>query len=102
LSQLHEGLNNNGCLILVEKILGNDSLFNRMYIYLYYEFKKKQGYSENELFQKREALKNVLMPYRIDENINLLKKCGFETIDFFLNGITSQVSSQLSLINKSF
>jgi len=42
------------------------------------------------------------MPYRIDENINLLKKCGFETIDFFLNGITSQVSSQLSLINKSF
>lgn len=81
--QIYNGLCDNGCLILMEKVLGNDSLFNRLYIQLYYEFKKKQGYSEKEIAQKREALENVLIPYRIDENIDLLKKCGFSSIDLF-------------------
>jgi len=34
------GLNENGCLILVEKVLGEDSAFNRLFINYYYDFKK--------------------------------------------------------------
>lgn len=81
--QILSGLVENGCLILVEKVLGNDSLFNRMFIKFYYDMKKRNGYSEIEISQKREALENVLIPYRVDENFELLRKNGFQHIDTF-------------------
>lgn len=83
LNQIYNALNKNGCLILVEKILGNDSHFNRLYIDLYYEYKSKVGYSDEEIKNKRESLENILIPYRIDENIDLLKNSGFNTVDVF-------------------
>lgn len=78
-----EGLNENGCLILVEKVLGNDSLFNRLFIKFYYDMKRRNDYSDTEIAQKREALENVLIPYRIDENFELLKRNGFGSVDVF-------------------
>lgn len=81
--QIYHGLNENGCLIVVEKVLGNDSLFNRMFIKLYYDMKKRNGYSELEIARKREALENVLIPYRVDENYTLLTKSGFQHVDTF-------------------
>ena len=81
--QIVSGLVENGCLILVEKVLGNDSLFNRMFIKLYYDMKKRNGYSEIEISQKREALENVLIPYRVDEDFELLRKNGFQHVDTF-------------------
>ena len=83
LRRIYDGLNTNGCFILVEKVLGNNSMFNRFYIEIYSEFKKLKGYSDKEINQKREALENVLIPYRLDENSDLLKKCGFETVELF-------------------
>lgn len=83
LRRVFDGLNPNGCLILVEKVLGNDSLFNRLYIELYYAYKHRVGYSDKEIKQKREALENILVPYRIDENIELLNRCGFASTDIF-------------------
>lgn len=83
LSGIREGLNDNGCLILVEKVLGNDSLFNRLFIQLYYDMKRRNGYSELEIARKREALENVLIPYRVDENLELLRKNGFRQLDVF-------------------
>ena len=83
ISKIHEGLIDNGCLILVEKTKSGDAMLNRLYTEIYYEFKRKQGYSDKEIDQKREALENVLVPYRIDENTGLMKKSGFKTIDLF-------------------
>jgi tRNA (cmo5U34)-methyltransferase len=80
---IREGLNENGCLILVEKVLGNDSLFNRLFIKFYYDMKRRNDYSDTEIAQKREALENVLIPYRIDENVELLKRNGFGSVDVF-------------------
>lgn len=80
---IHAGLNEKGCLILVEKVLGNDSTFNRLFIKFYYDMKKRNGYSEMEIAQKREALENVLIPYRLDENKDLLIRNGFSYIDIF-------------------
>jgi len=82
-SSILEGLNPNGCLILVEKVLGEDSIFNRLFIKYYYELKKKQGYSELEIAQKREALENVLVPYKLMENRDLLLQAGFRYCDVF-------------------
>lgn len=80
---IYKGLNENGCVILVEKVLGNDSMFNRAFIKFYYNMKKRYGYSEMEIAQKREALENVLIPYRLEENIGLLKNNNFSNIDIF-------------------
>ncbi len=72
-----EGLHPQGCLILVEKLTENDTLFNRLFIKYYYEMKRRHGYSEMEISQKREALENVLIPYHLEENEALCRKCGF-------------------------
>jgi tRNA (cmo5U34)-methyltransferase len=78
-----EGLNENGCLILVEKVLGEDSIFNRLFINYYYDLKKRHGYSELEIAQKREALENVLVPYKLLENREMLLRAGFRYCDVF-------------------
>jgi len=78
-----KGLNENGCLILVEKVLGEDSMFNRLFIKYYYDLKKRHGYSELEIAQKREALENVLVPYKLLENRKLLLDVGFRHVDVF-------------------
>jgi tRNA (cmo5U34)-methyltransferase len=80
---LAAGLNRDGCLILVEKMLSQNSTINRLFIKHYYEFKKRNGYSEMEIAQKREALENVLIPYHFDENRELLLRNGFKSCDMF-------------------
>jgi tRNA (cmo5U34)-methyltransferase len=81
--RIADGLNDKGCLILVEKVLCDDSLLNRAFIKFYYEMKRRNGYSETEIAQKREALENVLIPYRLSENAELLKRNGFAEVDTF-------------------
>jgi len=78
-----DGLVPNGCLILVEKTLGESSTLNRLYIKKYYEMKKRNGYSDLEIAQKREALENILIPYRLQENRELLSRVGFSQADVF-------------------
>lgn len=80
---IYQGLHDQGCLILVEKVLGESSTFNRLFIDHYYELKKANGYSELEISQKREALENVLIPYRLEENKELLHGQGFQQVDVF-------------------
>jgi len=77
------GLKPNGCLILVEKILSRHSLLNRQFIKYYYELKRRRGYSEVEIAQKREALENVLVPYRHEENVEMLERVGFSQVEEF-------------------
>ena len=71
-------------MLVVEKVLGEGSLFNRLFIERYYAYKRRRGYSELEIAQKREALENVLIPYRLHENRELLLGAGFREVDVFL------------------
>lgn len=80
---IFEGLNEQGSLILIEKLTCKNTVFNRLYIDHYYDFKRRNGYSETEIAKKREALENVLIPYRLDENIELLENAGFRQIEVF-------------------
>jgi tRNA (cmo5U34)-methyltransferase len=81
--QVYNALNPGGCVILVEKVLGESSHLNRLFIQHYYEMKRTKGYSEMEISQKREALENVLIPYRLTENLDLLAEIGFSEEDTF-------------------
>lgn len=83
MSSIVQGLRENGCVILVEKVLGEDSLFNRLFIDYYYDLKKRNGYSDLEISRKREALENVLVPYKLMENREMLLRAGFRYCDVF-------------------
>ena len=80
---IYEGLNTEGALILVEKILTESPDFNREFIDYYYDYKRRNHYSELEISQKREALENVLIPYKLTENIAMLENAGFSQTEVF-------------------
>lgn len=83
LREIHGGLIQNGCLVVVEKVLAEESLLSRLYVNHYYDFKRRNGYSDLEISRKREALENVLIPYRLKENEEMLRNVGFHAIDVF-------------------
>ncbi|QRR03898.1 carboxy-S-adenosyl-L-methionine synthase CmoA [Dyadobacter sandarakinus] len=83
LRNIYEGLNPGGVLLLVEKVLAESTVFNRDFIKYYYNYKRRNHYSELEISQKREALENVLIPYKLSENLLLLKETGFAECETF-------------------
>ena len=83
LQKIVAGLKPGGILILVEKILAEESNYNRDFIKYYYNMKRRHHYSEMEISQKREALENVLIPYKLSENILMLKEAGFGHCEVF-------------------
>lgn len=81
--KIYESLMDGGVLIVTEKVLTNNSHMNRFFIDFYYDFKRANGYSDIEINRKREALENVLIAYRMDENIELFHRNGFQTVETF-------------------
>jgi tRNA (cmo5U34)-methyltransferase len=80
---IFDGLVSGGVLIVSEKILAEDSMFNRNFIKYYYDYKRRNNYSDMEIYQKREALENVLVPYKLSENVKMLREAGFSNIETF-------------------
>lgn len=83
LQRIFDGMNPGGAFILVEKILAEDNQFNRDFINYYYNYKRRNHYSELEISQKREALENVLVPYKLSENTGMIKEAGFAHCELF-------------------
>ena len=54
---------------------------NRKVIDMYYRFKEKNGYTKTSIYKQREALENVLIPYTVEENKELLKRAHFKKIE---------------------
>ena len=52
----------NGCFIMVEKVLGNTDNINKLFIKNYYDMKKQNGYTEEQIERKRLSLEGVLVP----------------------------------------
>lgn len=80
---IYNGMQSGAVLIVTEKVLTNSSDMNRYFIEFYYDFKRRNGYSEEEILRKREALENVLIPYRVDENFELFRRNGFPVVETF-------------------
>jgi len=79
--KIYDGLRANGEFYFSEKVVFEDKRLDKVMIDIYYDYKRKQGYSEYEISAKREALENVLIPFTIDENIEMCKSAGFKQID---------------------
>ncbi len=81
IKKIFNSLNNNGIFLMSEKLITENKRLNKIMIDIYYKYKKEKGYSEYEIAKKREALENVLIPYSMQENIEMLKNAGFKEID---------------------
>jgi tRNA (cmo5U34)-methyltransferase len=78
IAKISSSLKDGGVFIFSEKVISHHTKLNKDLIECYYKFKKKQGYSEFEIGQKREALENVLVPYSEEENIKMALENGFK------------------------
>ncbi len=81
IKKIYSSLKEDGIFLMSEKLISENKKLNKIMIDIYYEYKKKMGYSEFEIAQKREALENVLIPYSMQENIDMLKEAGFKNIE---------------------
>ncbi len=81
--RIYDNLPDRGLFCASEKIINHDKKLNRAFIDMYHQFKKRQGYSELEIAAKREALENVLVPFSIRENLDLIRQAGFPTVETF-------------------
>jgi len=83
LKKLYNSLLPGGILILSEKVIEKNQSNSELFHKLYYSFKKRNGYSDLEISQKREALDNVLVPSTLEKNQRLLLEAGFNSADVF-------------------
>ncbi len=83
LKNIFASLTPGGSLILIEKIKSDIPELDNTFTQLHHQFKRDRGYSDLEISKKREALENVLMPWTVEENRELIKKAGFPTVDLF-------------------
>ncbi len=72
-----------GALILVEKILGASADLDTLFVDLYYNMKRDNGYTQEEIDRKRLSLEGVLVPVTASWNEQLLRQSGFTEIDCF-------------------
>ncbi len=79
--KIYNSLREDGIFIVSEKVISEDKTLNLQLIDEYYSFKKKKGYSDFEISQKREALENVLIPYSDKENMEMFKNAGFSYVE---------------------
>jgi len=83
LSRIYEGLIEGGALILVEKVLGASASLDEMMVALYYNMKRQNGYTEDQIQRKRMSLEGVLVPMTARWNEEMLQITGFRQIDCF-------------------
>ena len=83
LTKVQRALRPGGVLLISEKVVSPDPELNRAFIDFYLDFKRRNGYSETEISRKRQALENVLIPFSIKENLDLLRQAGFASGETF-------------------
>ncbi len=81
ITRIYNALEKGGVLLLSEKMTSTDSSLDKQMIEYYHHYKSQNGYTKSEIATKREALENVLVPYSLEENITLLRKGGFQSIE---------------------
>jgi tRNA (cmo5U34)-methyltransferase len=80
---IYDSLNKGGAFILVEKVLGNTCELDEMLVFKYYQMKKNNFYTQEQIENKRKSLEGVLVPITASWNVDLLREAGFTQIDCF-------------------
>lgn len=83
LQDVYDKLNEGGAFILVEKVLGNSARIDNLFVKEYYDMKKDNGYTQEQIANKRKSLEGVLVPLTASFNEHLLHQVGFKYVDCF-------------------
>ncbi len=81
--RVYDHLKPGGAFILVEKIIGASASLDSNFINTYLNFKRRNGYTEEQIQRKRLSLEGVLVPVTARWNEELLRGAGFSEIDCF-------------------
>ncbi len=76
--KIQRSLGEDGIFIFCEKIGFEPKWLDEKMVQIYYDFKKDRGYSDYEIARKKEALEDVLIPFDIEQNIQMCKDAGFK------------------------
>lgn len=79
----YDSLLRGGAFILVEKVQGAAYEIEKVLSKEYFDMKRENAYTEEQIAKKRKSLKGVLEPNTIAQNILLLHKAGFGAIDTY-------------------
>ena len=84
LDKIYNGLNDGGLLLLSEKIIQGDKKINNLLIDLHENFKLENLYTRDEIENKKESIKNVLIEDDIYTHQSRLSKSGFTKFGIWL------------------
>jgi tRNA (cmo5U34)-methyltransferase len=77
---IYDGLNPGGILVLSEKLSHPSTAGNDLLVDLHHEFKRRNGYSELEISQKRSALEDVMLTDTFETHQKRLAHAGFTDV----------------------
>ena len=80
---VYDTLIDGGAFIIVEKVLGNTGNIDDTLVEEYYDMKRNNQYTEEQIKAKRKSLEGVLVPITAKWNEELLESAGFSQIDCF-------------------
>ncbi|MCH2181505.1 MAG: carboxy-S-adenosyl-L-methionine synthase CmoA [Mariniblastus sp.] len=84
LSRICQSIRPDGFMLVSEKVSHHQVAVDDALVELYFEFKRRNGYSELEIARKREALETVLVPVTVDENGRMFREAGFAEVELLL------------------
>lgn len=70
-----------GALVLSEKIRFDDASQQQLHTDMHHEFKRRQGYTDLEISQKRTALENIMHPETLDTHRSRLLDAGYRSCE---------------------
>lgn len=76
-----DGMIEGGALIYVEKVVSGS--LDDLMVDLYYQMKRENGYTDEQIMAKRRSLENVLSPLEPAWNEAMLKQAGFRKVEMF-------------------
>lgn len=82
LNQIYAGLNEGGGFIFAEKVRSSNSMFQEMFNFSLYDYKRKSFTSE-EILDKEVSLRKIMKPNTTRNNLKMLKKAGFKKIELY-------------------
>lgn len=83
LTKIYNSMSCRGAIVLVEKVLDADPIATDIYIHLHWAKKVELGFEASEVYGKAMALRGVLVPFTLQENIDMLTRAGFSRVSTF-------------------
>ncbi|MDR1541381.1 MAG: methyltransferase domain-containing protein [Clostridiales bacterium] len=81
IKRAYESLIEGGALILAEKTSPCNSGLEPLFEDVYFDFKRGNGYTDEQIFSKKSSLEKFLIPLTMKENTNLMMKAGFNIVE---------------------